>query len=75
MKLGRIIEQNNLHLEKLVFCGSPLFCSLELQRTTRKAASKPSESVLIADMLTNIIKTVITEWMSQCGKILGVPPT
>lgn len=45
MKCGRIITQNSLHLQKLVFCGS-LSCSFTLTKTTRRTASI---CLLIAD--------------------------
>lgn len=72
IKWGRIIKQNSFHLEKLVLCGSLLFCSFTLVKTTRRTVvSKASTCVVMAGSLNNKIKAVIREWMSQSCKRMG----
>lgn len=57
MKWGRIIKQNSLHLEKLVLCGSLLFCYFTLVRTTRRTAiSKGSMCILMVNSQNDKIK-------------------
>lgn len=57
MKWGRIIKENSLHLEKLVLCGSLLFCYFTLVKTTKRTArSKANMYILMANSQNDKIK-------------------